>query len=284
MSLTGERMGQAGQDGHFDLPTIPPAGARTAFRGAADGGGRTGRGQQVDISLMDSPVACLHQATYYYYRAQPPRIGQIPMPRWRPNGCFAVTMARDLAPANDGLSLPQADGSAGKLNHFCHRSALFLGQWETDTAHAKALDAENRGGDSRVEQAGPARCLPCRRGSGRGRINRLGRGVCRSAGDGARFAGRSGRNAGGCAARLCFRMPNWRWTALHRSMARMIRTASWPRPAIAARTDPGAQPCHPRRRPRQHRGNRHQPERKGLRPGDLAEQPQPPRRENPRQG
>lgn len=101
---------------------------------------RTGRGQQVDISLMDSSVALLaNQASYYLTTGHnPPRMGNAHA-QVAPYGVFAVSDGHViLAPANDGLFHKLMD-------------LLGLSQLSSDprfaanadrTANAKALDAE----------------------------------------------------------------------------------------------------------------------------------------------
>jgi crotonobetainyl-CoA:carnitine CoA-transferase CaiB-like acyl-CoA transferase len=101
---------------------------------------RTGRGQQVDISLMDSSVALLaNQASYYFTTGHnPPRMGNAHA-QVAPYGVFAVSDGHViLAPANDGLFHKLMD-------------LLGLSPLSTDprfaanadrTANAKALDAE----------------------------------------------------------------------------------------------------------------------------------------------
>ena len=101
---------------------------------------RTGRGQQVDISLMDCSVALLsNQATYFLTTGHnPPRMGNAHA-QVAPYGVFAVENGHViLAPANDGLF--------HKLMEVLGRSALatdprFLANSDR-TANAKALDAE----------------------------------------------------------------------------------------------------------------------------------------------
>jgi crotonobetainyl-CoA:carnitine CoA-transferase CaiB-like acyl-CoA transferase len=101
---------------------------------------RTGRGQQVDISLMDSSVALLaNQASYYFTTGHnPPRMGNAHA-QVAPYGVFAVSDGHViLAPANDGLF--------HKLMAVLGRSELcddprFVANADR-TANAKALDAE----------------------------------------------------------------------------------------------------------------------------------------------
>jgi crotonobetainyl-CoA:carnitine CoA-transferase CaiB-like acyl-CoA transferase len=100
---------------------------------------RTGRGQQVDMSLLDCTVGLLaNQATYHFTTGEnPPRMGNAHA-QVAPYGVFPVEDGHViLAPANDGLF--------GKL-----MDLLGLGALKTDprflangdrTANAKALDA-----------------------------------------------------------------------------------------------------------------------------------------------
>jgi crotonobetainyl-CoA:carnitine CoA-transferase CaiB-like acyl-CoA transferase len=107
---------------------------------------RTGRGQQVDISLMDSSVALLsNQATYYLTTGRnPPRMGNAHA-QVAPYGVFPVSDGHViLAPANDGLFHKLMD-------------LLGLAPLKTDprfcanadrTANAAALDAAIAGATS----------------------------------------------------------------------------------------------------------------------------------------
>ncbi len=101
---------------------------------------RTGKGQQVDISLMDSSVALLsNQATYYLTTGtNPPRMGNAHA-QVAPYGVFAVSDGHViLAPANDGLFHKLMD-----LLGLSHLSTdpRFLENGDR-TMNAKALDAE----------------------------------------------------------------------------------------------------------------------------------------------
>ena len=101
---------------------------------------RTGKGQQVDISLMDSSVALLsNQATYYLTTGtNPPRMGNAHA-QVAPYGVFAVSDGHViLAPANDGLFHKLMD-----LLGLSHLSTdpRFLENGDR-TTNAKALDAE----------------------------------------------------------------------------------------------------------------------------------------------
>lgn len=101
---------------------------------------RTGKGQHVDMSLMDASVALLsNQATYYFATGEnPPRMGNAHA-QVAPYGVFPVSDGHViLAPANDGLFHKLMD-------------VLGLSQLSSDprferngdrTANAKALDAE----------------------------------------------------------------------------------------------------------------------------------------------
>jgi len=101
---------------------------------------RTGRGQQVDISLMDSSVALLaNQASYYFTTGHnPPRMGNAHA-QVAPYGVFAVSDGHViLAPANDGLFHKLMD-----LLGLSHLSTDPRFAANADrTANAKALDAE----------------------------------------------------------------------------------------------------------------------------------------------
>jgi crotonobetainyl-CoA:carnitine CoA-transferase CaiB-like acyl-CoA transferase len=101
---------------------------------------RTGKGQQVDISLMDSSVALLaNQASYYFTTGHnPPRMGNAHA-QVAPYGVFAVSDGHViLAPANDGLFHKLMD-----LLGLSHLSTdpRFVANGDR-TANAKALDAE----------------------------------------------------------------------------------------------------------------------------------------------
>ena len=100
---------------------------------------RTGRGQQIDMSLLDSSVALLaNQASYFFATGDnPPRMGNAHA-QVAPYGVFAV---RDghviLAPANDGLFV-KLMGVLG-LDHLT-RDPRFAANGDR-TANAAALDA-----------------------------------------------------------------------------------------------------------------------------------------------
>jgi len=140
MSLTGEPEGHPVKMGISISDLSTGVWAANGIQAALLMRARTGRGQQVDISLMDSSVALLsNQATYYLSTGQnPPRMGNAHA-QVAPYGVFAVSDGHViLAPANDGLFHKLID-------------VLGLSQLSTDprftangdrTANAKALDAE----------------------------------------------------------------------------------------------------------------------------------------------
>jgi crotonobetainyl-CoA:carnitine CoA-transferase CaiB-like acyl-CoA transferase len=140
MSLTGEPEGHPVKMGISISDLSTGVWAANGIQAALLMRARTGRGQQVDISLMDSSVALLsNQATYFLTTGQnPPRMGNAHA-QVAPYGVFAVSDGHViLAPANDGLFHKLMD-------------VLGLGHLSTDprflangdrTANAKALDAE----------------------------------------------------------------------------------------------------------------------------------------------
>lgn len=101
---------------------------------------RTGTGQHVDMSLMDSSVALLaNQATYYFTTGDnPPRMGNAHA-QVAPYGVFPVSDGHViLAPANDGLFHKLMD-----VLGLSHLSSDPRFEKNGDrTANAKALDAE----------------------------------------------------------------------------------------------------------------------------------------------
>ena len=101
---------------------------------------RTGKGQQVDMSLLDCSVALLsNQATYFFTTGEnPPRMGNAHA-QVAPYGVFPVSDGHViLAPANDGLFHKLMD-----LLHLPHLSTdpRFIANGDR-TANAGALDAE----------------------------------------------------------------------------------------------------------------------------------------------
>ncbi|WP_416830270.1 MAG: CaiB/BaiF CoA transferase family protein [Erythrobacter sp.] len=101
---------------------------------------RTGMGQHVDMSLMDSSVALLaNQATYFFTTGDnPPRMGNAHA-QVAPYGVFPVSDGHViLAPANDGLFHKLMD-----VLGLSHLSSDPRFERNGDrTANAKALDAE----------------------------------------------------------------------------------------------------------------------------------------------
>jgi crotonobetainyl-CoA:carnitine CoA-transferase CaiB-like acyl-CoA transferase len=140
MSLTGEPEGHPVKMGISISDLSTGVWAANGIQAALLMRARTGRGQQVDISLMDSSVALLsNQATYYLSTGQnPPRMGNAHA-QVAPYGVFAVSDGHViLAPANDGLF--------HKLMEVLGLSQLsadprFIANGDR-TANAKALDAE----------------------------------------------------------------------------------------------------------------------------------------------
>lgn len=101
---------------------------------------RTGRGQQVDMSLLDCSVGLLtNQASYYFTSGHnPPRMGNAHA-QVAPYGVFAVADGHIiLAPANDRLFAKLMDVLG--LAHLTH-DARFAAN-AARTAHAAELDAE----------------------------------------------------------------------------------------------------------------------------------------------
>lgn len=140
MSLTGEPEGRPVKMGISISDLSTGVWAANGIQAALLMRARTGKGQQVDISLMDSSVALLsNQATYYLTTGtNPPRMGNAHA-QVAPYGVFAVSDGHViLAPANDGLfhKLMNVLG-LGPLSS----DPRFLTNGER-TANAKALDAE----------------------------------------------------------------------------------------------------------------------------------------------
>jgi crotonobetainyl-CoA:carnitine CoA-transferase CaiB-like acyl-CoA transferase len=139
MSLTGEPEGHPVKMGISISDLSTGVWAANGIQAALLMRARTGRGQQVDISLMDSSVALLsNQATYFLTTGQnPPRMGNAHA-QVAPYGVFAVSDGHViLAPANDGLfhKLMAVLG----LSHLS-TDPRFLANGDR-TANAKALDA-----------------------------------------------------------------------------------------------------------------------------------------------
>jgi crotonobetainyl-CoA:carnitine CoA-transferase CaiB-like acyl-CoA transferase len=140
MSLTGEPEGHPVKMGISISDLSTGVWAANGIQAALLMRARTGRGQQVDISLMDSSVALLsNQATYYLTTGQnPPRMGNAHA-QVAPYGVFAVSDGHViLAPANDGLFHKLMDVLG--LSHLS-TDPRFTANGDR-TANAKALDGE----------------------------------------------------------------------------------------------------------------------------------------------
>jgi len=140
MSLTGEPEGAPVKMGISISDLSTGVWAANGIQAALLMRARTGRGQQVDISLMDSSVALLsNQATYFFNTGQnPPRMGNAHA-QVAPYGVFPVSDGHViLAPANDGLFHKLA--ALLGLNHLAN-DPRFVSNGDR-TTNAKALDAE----------------------------------------------------------------------------------------------------------------------------------------------
>jgi crotonobetainyl-CoA:carnitine CoA-transferase CaiB-like acyl-CoA transferase len=140
MSLTGEPEGHPVKMGISISDLSTGVWAVNGIQAALLMRARTGRGQQVDISLMDSSVALLsNQATYFLTTGQnPPRMGNAHA-QVAPYGVFAVSDGHViLAPANNGLFHKLMDVLG--LAHLSTDSR-FLTNGDR-TANAGALDGE----------------------------------------------------------------------------------------------------------------------------------------------
>lgn len=140
MSMTGEPEGHPVKMGISISDLSTGVWAANGIQAALLMRARTGRGQQVDISLMDSSVALLsNQATYFLTTGQnPPRMGNAHA-QVAPYGVFAVADGHViLAPANDGLFRKLMDllGLADLKS-----DPRFIANGDR-TANAKALDTE----------------------------------------------------------------------------------------------------------------------------------------------
>ena len=105
MSLTGEPQGHPVKMGVSISDLATGVWAANGIQAALLMRARTGRGQQVDMSLMDCSVGLLtNQATYLFTTGEnPPRMGNAHA-QVAPYGVFAVADGHViLAPANDGL-------------------------------------------------------------------------------------------------------------------------------------------------------------------------------------
>lgn len=105
MSLTGEPEGHPVKMGISISDLATGVWAANGVQAALLMRARTGRGQQVDMSLLDCSVGLLaNQATYFFTTGHnPPRMGNAHA-QVAPYGVFAVSDGHViLAPANDGL-------------------------------------------------------------------------------------------------------------------------------------------------------------------------------------
>ncbi len=140
MSLTGEPEGNPVKMGVSISDLATGIWAANAVQAALLMRHRTGKGQQVDLSLLDSSVALLaNQASYYFTTGEnPPRMGNAHA-QVAPYGVFAVSDGHViLAPANDRLFAKLMDvlglGALVSDERFATNAAR--------TANAGALDAE----------------------------------------------------------------------------------------------------------------------------------------------
>jgi crotonobetainyl-CoA:carnitine CoA-transferase CaiB-like acyl-CoA transferase len=140
MSLTGEPEGHPVKMGISISDLATGVWAANGIQAALLMRARTGSGQQVDISLMDSSVGLLsNQATFFLTTGHnPPRMGNAHA-QVAPYGVFAVSDGHViLAPANDGLFHKLMDVLG--LSHLSSDPRFFANG--DRTANAKALDAE----------------------------------------------------------------------------------------------------------------------------------------------
>ena len=140
MSLTGEPEGHPVKMGISISDLATGVWAANGVQAALLMRARTGRGQQVDMSLLDCSVGLLaNQATYFFTTGEnPPRMGNAHA-QVAPYGVFAVSDGHViLAPANDGLfhKLMAVLG----LGHLAE-DPRFAANGDR-TANAAALDAE----------------------------------------------------------------------------------------------------------------------------------------------
>ena len=140
MSLTGEPAGHPVKMGISISDLATGVWAANGVQAALLMRVRTGRGQQIDMSLLDSSVGLLaNQATYFFTTGNnPPRMGNAHA-QVAPYGVFAVADGHViLAPANDGLFHRLMDllGLARLKS-----DPRFLANADR-TANAAALDAE----------------------------------------------------------------------------------------------------------------------------------------------
>lgn len=140
MSLTGEPEGHPVKMGISISDLATGVWAANGVQAALLMRARTGKGQQVDMSLIECSVGLLaNQATYFFTTGHnPPRMGNAHA-QVAPYGVFAV---RDghviLAPANDGLFHKLM--AVLRLDHLAS-DPRFATNGDR-TANAKALDAE----------------------------------------------------------------------------------------------------------------------------------------------
>ena len=140
MSLTGEPDGYPVKMGISISDLSTGVWAANGIQAALLMRARTGKGQQVDMSLMDCSVGLLaNQATYLFTTGEnPPRMGNAHA-QVAPYGVFPVQDGHViLAPANDGL-FHKLMGVLG-LDHLS-ADPRFIANGDR-TANAKALDAE----------------------------------------------------------------------------------------------------------------------------------------------
>jgi crotonobetainyl-CoA:carnitine CoA-transferase CaiB-like acyl-CoA transferase len=140
MSLTGEPEGHPVKMGISISDLATGVWAANGIQAALLMRARTGRGQQVDMSLLDCSVGLLaNQATYFFTTGHnPPRMGNAHA-QVAPYGVFAVSDGHViLAPANDGL-FHKLMGVLD-LDHLAD-DPRFLTNGDR-TANAAALDAE----------------------------------------------------------------------------------------------------------------------------------------------
>jgi crotonobetainyl-CoA:carnitine CoA-transferase CaiB-like acyl-CoA transferase len=140
MSLTGEPDGYPVKMGISISDLSTGVWAANGIQAALLMRARTGKGQQVDMSLLDCSVGLLaNQATYFFTTGEnPPRMGNAHA-QVAPYGVFPVSDGHViLAPANDGLfhKLMAVLG----LDHLS-TDPRFIANGNR-TANAKALDAE----------------------------------------------------------------------------------------------------------------------------------------------
>lgn len=140
MSLTGEPEGHPVKMGISISDLATGVWAANGVQAALLMRARTGKGQQVDMSLLDCSVGLLaNQATYFFTTGHnPPRMGNAHA-QVAPYGVFAVSDGHViLAPANDGL-FHKLMAVLGR-NELCD-DPRFVTNGDR-TANARALDAE----------------------------------------------------------------------------------------------------------------------------------------------